>query len=103
MPEDIEEEEFSETRDEAMEGLEDEEDRSGQQGGSGQSKNLQEGGQKGKVGQQGLLDGDLASEAKIPLVSGLFGLLYKGPVDGGHSQDGDHGHEDKTNGEETGL
>ncbi len=31
MPEDIEEEEFSEARDEAMEGLEDEEDRSGQQ------------------------------------------------------------------------
>jgi hypothetical protein len=67
MPEDIEEEEFSETRDEAMEGLEDEEDRSGQQGGSGQSKNLQEGGQKGKVGQQGLLDGDLATlKRKFP-------------------------------------
>ena len=44
MPEDIDEEEFSETRDEAMEGLEDEEDRSGQQGGSGQLKHLQEGG-----------------------------------------------------------
>jgi hypothetical protein len=67
MPEDIEEEEFSETRDEAMEGLEDEENRSGQQGGSGQSKHLQEGGQKVKVGQQGLLDGDSATlKQKFP-------------------------------------
>jgi hypothetical protein len=67
MPEDIEEEEFSEARDEAVEGLEDEEDRSGQQGSSGQSKSLQEGGQKVKVGQQGLLDGDLATlKRKFP-------------------------------------
>jgi hypothetical protein len=71
MPEDIEEEEFSETRDEAMEGLEDEEDRSGQQGGSGQPKSLQEGGQKVKVGQQGLLDGDLATlKRKFPWLLG---------------------------------
>jgi hypothetical protein len=67
MPGDIEDEEFSEARDEAMEGLEDEENRSGQQGGSGQSKTLQEGSQKVKVGQHGLLDGDLATlKRKFP-------------------------------------